>query len=148
MKKIIAAALLLLALGAHAENQALDCFNAAWSGMSCQGYRDFTHPRSSGNIEPPPDDSAVEVQCRSEADLAYKVAQASAKGIPIDTVRSTMSKVLANNHVSTSDFNRNIQMVNRAYAWQKHGYTPERIRDADFQACRGTPVLEVPITGQ
>ncbi|PMS37141.1 hypothetical protein B0G57_1151 [Trinickia symbiotica] len=86
--------------------------------------------------------------CHSEADLAYEVAQASAKGIPIDTVRSRMAKALDAQHVSTAAYNDHIQLVNRAYAWQKHGYTLVQIRDADFQACKGTPVLEVPSMGE
>ncbi|WP_232428104.1 hypothetical protein, partial [Burkholderia ubonensis] len=83
-------------------------------------------------------------QCHAEADLAYQVAQASAQGIPIETTRATFAKVLNDNHVSAEAYNSYVQMVNRAYAWQKHGYSLEQIRDADFQACKGTPVLWVP----
>jgi hypothetical protein len=87
-------------------------------------------------------------QCRSESDLAYEVAQASAKGIPIQNVRDRVAKILDENHVSTEAYNAQILMVNRAYAWQKHGYTLDQVRDADFQACRGTPVLEIPAIEQ
>ncbi len=83
-------------------------------------------------------------QCAAEADLAHQVAQASAQGIPIETARATITKVLSDNRVSTVAYNDYVQMVYRAYAWQKHGYSLEQIRDADFQACKGTPVLEVP----
>ena len=94
-------------------------------------------------IDPFPRDRSDEA-CHSEADLAYQVAQASAKGIPIETVRTSMAKALDDQHVSTPVYNDHILLVNRAYAWQKHGYTLEQIRDADFQACKGTPILEVP----
>lgn len=87
-------------------------------------------------------------QCHAESELASQVAQASAKGIPIDAVRAKMTKVLDDNHVSTPEFNRRMGMIYRAYAWQKHGYTLDQIRDADFQACKGTPVLEVPDIAQ
>ncbi|MGC2970443.1 hypothetical protein [Paraburkholderia aspalathi] len=83
-------------------------------------------------------------QCHAEADIAHQVAQASAQGIPIETARATVTKVLSDNHVSTVAYNDYVQMVYRAYSWQKHGYTLEQIRDADFQACKGTPVSEVP----
>jgi hypothetical protein len=87
-------------------------------------------------------------QCRAESELAYKVAQASKKGIPIDTVRASATKILNENHVAPAEFNRHMGMIYRAYAWQQHGYTFEQIRDADFRACKGTPVLEVPDISQ
>jgi|GEM_PF-4009657 len=85
-------------------------------------------------------------QCQAEATLAQQAAQGSAQGVPIEVMRKTVSKILDDNHVSTVAYNKYIQMVNRAYAWQQRGYTLNQIRDADFQACRGTPILWVPST--
>jgi hypothetical protein len=83
-------------------------------------------------------------QCNAEAALAKQAAQASAQGVPIEVMRKTVAKILNDNHVSTVAYNKYIQMVNRAYAWQQHGYTLNQIQVADFQACKGAPILEVP----
>ena len=48
----------------------------------------------------PSADENIDKQCREEADLAYQVAQASAKNIPIETTRATFAKTLTENHVS------------------------------------------------
>ncbi|KVU80065.1 hypothetical protein WK73_04520 [Burkholderia ubonensis] len=92
----------------------------------------------------PAANSNSDTQCHAEADLAYQVAQASAQGIPIETTRATFAKVLNDNHVSAEAYNSHMRMINRTYAWQKHGYSLEQIREGDFQACRGTPTLWVP----
>ncbi|WP_261547174.1 hypothetical protein [Burkholderia multivorans] len=89
-------------------------------------------------------DENIDKQCREEADLAYQVAQASAKNIPIETTRATFAKTLTENHVPIDTYNRHMRMINRTYAWQQHGYSLDQIREGDFQACRGTPTLWVP----
>jgi hypothetical protein len=102
-----------------------------------------------GNEQPvasvsPSADEDIDKQCREEADLAYQVAQASAKNIPIETTRATFAKTLTENHVPVDAYNSHMRMINRTYAWQQHGYSLDQIREGDFQACRGTPTLWVP----
>ncbi len=102
-----------------------------------------------GNEQPvaslsPSADGDIDKQCREEADLAYQVAQASAKNIPIETTRVTFAKTLTENHVPVDTYNRHMRMINRTYAWQQHGYSLDQILEGNFQACRGTPTLWVP----
>ncbi|PLZ01958.1 hypothetical protein CY652_13085 [Burkholderia sp. WAC0059] len=109
------------------------------------GYEKYKIQRASAeaSIKPFAKDQNDQ-QCRTDADTAYQVAQASANGVPIEKTRAAMAKSLDGIHVSTETYNDYIGMVNRAYAWQKHGYTLDQIRNGEYQACKGTPVLDVP----